>query len=217
MTAPDAIYQLVEKFHKDIYFYRSLKYSEAQATRELIGPFFSALGWKMTDRHHVVHEVTPAVIEGGQWRPKRPDYRFLVNGNTRFYVEAKAPHSNIHDYPDIAYQVRRYGWSAELPVCVLTDFEELSVYDCLIRPKRGDDAKQNRLRYFTYEQYVEQWDEIAAVFSYGAVSASKLDHWVREQSALDPEPVGESLLTEIGEWKALLAADIVTRGVPEAK
>lgn len=208
MTAPDAIYQLVEKFHKDIYFYRSLTYSETQATRELIGPFFSALGWRMTDRHYVIHESTPAVSEGGQWRPKRPDYRFLVNGQTRFYVEAKAPHSNIHDYPDIAYQVRRFGWSAGLPACVLTDFEELSVYDCLSRPKRGDSAKQNRMRYFTYEQYVEQWDEIRAVFSFDAVTANKLDDWVQEQSVHDVEPVQESLLADVAAWKESLAADI---------
>jgi hypothetical protein len=208
MTAPDAIYQLVEKFHKDIYFYRSLTYSEDQATRELIGPFFSALGWRMTDRHYVIHDLTPAVVDGVQWRPKRPDYRFLVNGKTRFYVEAKAPYANIHEYPDIAYQVRRYGWSAGLPACVLTDFEELSVYDCLVRPKRGDDAKQDRLRYYTYEQYVDQWDEIAAMFSYDAVCANKLDGWVREHCEQVPEPMGEFLLAEIAGWKESLAADI---------
>lgn len=45
MTAPDTIIQLVEPFalHKD--HYKSANYSEIQPRRELLDPFFTALGW----------------------------------------------------------------------------------------------------------------------------------------------------------------------------
>ena len=39
-----------------------------------------------------------------------------------------------------AYQLRRYAWSAKLPVSILTDFEEFAVYDCRISPAKTDKA-----------------------------------------------------------------------------
>ena len=42
--------------------------------------------------------------------------------------------------PGPAYQLRRYGWSAKVALSVLTDFDELGVYDCTLRPRPGDKA-----------------------------------------------------------------------------
>jgi len=59
-----------------------------------------------------------------------------------------------------AYQLRRYAWSAKLPLSILTDFEELSVYDCLRRPKPTDNASVGCVSYVTFEQYPEKLGEI---------------------------------------------------------
>jgi hypothetical protein len=51
--------------------------------------------------------------------------------------EAKKPAVNIkEDSP--SYQLRRYAWSAKLPLSVVTDFEEFSVFDCQIKPNPTD-------------------------------------------------------------------------------
>jgi hypothetical protein len=47
-----------------------------------------------------------------------------------FFVEAKKPSVFIKDDITPAYQVRRYGWSAKLPISIITDFEEFAIYDC---------------------------------------------------------------------------------------
>jgi len=54
-------------------------------------------------------------------------------------------------YP--AFQLRRYAWSADLPISILTDFEELSVYYCLSRPGREDKPTKSRIMYLRYDQY----------------------------------------------------------------
>ncbi len=62
---------------------------------------------------------------------KAPDYSFRLPGGKRlFFVEAKKPSVVVKTDILPAYQVRRYAWSAKLPVSILTDFEEFAVYDC---------------------------------------------------------------------------------------
>jgi len=55
-------------------------------------------------------------------------------------VEAKKPSIAVKDDILPAYQIRRYGWSAKLPVSIITDFEEFAVYDCTKKPIPADKA-----------------------------------------------------------------------------
>ena len=204
MTAPDSITQLVEQFDADTTRYKSPQYNETQVRVEFINPFFDALGWDVTNSQQVIHEDR-VYVEG---KPKHPDYGFLISNQVRFYVEAKAPHVDLKHKTDPAFQVRRYGWSAKLPASVLTDFEEFSVYDCRLRPNQNDAPSENRLRYYQYTDYVDKWDEIAALFSYEAVRDNKLDEWVRGEKARGAEAVDDAFLSEMEKWRMLLAKDI---------
>ena len=47
---------------------------------------------------------------------------------------------NVKEDVGPAYQLRRYAWSAKLPLSIVTDFEEFAVYDCRVRPHQGDSA-----------------------------------------------------------------------------
>ena len=61
-------------------------------------------------------------------KSKAPDYSFrLPGGKKLFFVEAKKPSVVVKDDVQPAYQVRRYGWSAKLPVRIVTDFEEFAL------------------------------------------------------------------------------------------
>ncbi len=211
MSAPDTIYELVEKFHADSQRYRSAEYNETQARVEFINPFFHALGWDINNSRQVIHEARVYVDENGHAKPKYPDYAFLKSARSDdvgFFVEAKAPHVDLKAGVSPAYQVRRYGWSARLPASVLTDFEEFSIYDCRLRPKHDDKPHKNRLRYYTYEEYIDHWDEIAAIFSYEAVRANQLDEWVRGEKAHGEETVDNAFLNEMEKWRMMLAKDI---------
>ncbi|MFO7883066.1 MAG: type I restriction endonuclease, partial [Kosmotogaceae bacterium] len=130
MSAPDAIAELVKRFDDNREAYRSGQYNEAQLRQEFLNPFFEALGWDVYNRQgyaeaykEVIHEA--AIKIGG--RTKAPDYCFRVGGGRpSFFVEAKKPSVDIRDAVSPAYQLRRYAWSAKLPVSILTDFEEFA-------------------------------------------------------------------------------------------
>jgi hypothetical protein len=133
--------ELVERFglHRDAY--RQSTYNETQVRREFVDPLFKALGWDIDNEQghaeaykDVIHE--DAIKVGGS--TKAPDYCFRIGGVRKFFVEAKKPAEDIKQKHEHAYQLRRYAWTAKLPVSILTDFEEFAVYDCTKRPKLTD-------------------------------------------------------------------------------
>src|SRR5205823_3114315 len=122
---------------------------------------FRALGWDMDNSQgyaepykDVVHEDSIKVAG----EPKAPDYCFRVGGTRKFFVEAKAPHVNIAVDRASAYQIRRYAWSSKLPLSVLSNFAQLSLYDCRAEPKLSEKSATARVGHFAYQQYDERWD-----------------------------------------------------------
>jgi len=57
---------------------------------------------------------------------KAPDYSFRIGGQRKIFVEAKKPSVNIATDIGPAFQLRRYAWSAKLPLSILTNFEEFA-------------------------------------------------------------------------------------------
>ena len=129
LTAPQAIIDLVEKFDRNFESLKSAKYNETQLRQEYINPFFKALGWDVYNEkgslglyREVVHEDSVKVKKA----TKNPDYGFYVGRAQKFFVEAKKPSVNLENDIRAAFQLRSYGWSAGLPISLLTDFEERS-------------------------------------------------------------------------------------------
>lgn len=215
MAFPDIVAELVERFDSNREAYRSDQYNEAQLRQEFINPFFAALGWDMDNKagyaqayKDVVHEDS-LKISGGT---KAPDYCFRIGGARKFFVEAKKPAVNLRDDPSPAFQLRRYAWSAKLPLSILTDFEECAVYDCRVKPASADKAAAARVRYVTYKDYAAQWDEIAAVFSRDAILKGAFDKYAESTSGKrGTAEVDDAFLRDIESWRDSLAHNLALR------
>ncbi|MEA2014018.1 MAG: TaqI-like C-terminal specificity domain-containing protein [Thermodesulfobacteriota bacterium] len=215
MSAPEEIHELIERFDRNLDTYRSGRYNEAQIRQEFINPFFNALGWDVYNRQgyaeaykDVIHE--DAIKVGSA--TKAPDYCFRIGGTRKFFLEAKKPSVNIKEDTSPAYQLRRYAWSAKLPLSILTDFEELAVYDCRIKPVKTDKPSTARTLYFTYNEYVDRWDEIASIFSRKAVLKGSFDKYVESSRAKrGTAEVDTAFLEEIERWRETLARNIALR------
>jgi len=215
MTAPDSIKKLIDTFDNNLDAYKKGAYNETQVRREFIDPFFQALGWDITNENgyaeaykDVIHE--DAIKVGGV--TKAPDYCFRIGGARKFFLEAKKPAVNISEDVHPAYQLRRYGWSAKLPLSILTDFEAFSVYDCRVKPAPTDKVSHSRILYLTYTEYIDRWDEIAAVFSREAVLKGSFDKYVAASKIKKgTTEVDAAFLQEIERWREMLARNIALR------
>jgi hypothetical protein len=183
--------------------------------RDFIDPLFKALGWDMDNSagyaeayRDVIHE--DAIKVGVSTRA--PDYSLRVGGQRKFFLEAKKPAVNVKDAIEPAFQLRRYAWSAKLPLSIVTDFEEFAVYDCRAKPNKGDKASKARLFYFTFRDYAEKWDEIAAIFSREAVLKGSFDKYAStSKGKRGTSEVDNAFLEEIEGWRDLLARNIALR------
>lgn len=211
---PQKILELIDRFHRNIESYRRQAYNETQVRQEFINPFFEALGWDIINKSgyaeaykDVIHE--DAIKVGNA--TKAPDYCFRIGGVRKFFLEAKKPSVSIKDEASPAYQLRRYAWSAKLPLSILTDFEEFAVYDCRIRPLPTDKASVGRILYLTYPEYAARWEEIASIFSKEAVLQGSFDKFVTGKGRRGTSEVDAEFLTEIEGWRDALARNIALR------
>ncbi|MGB2842915.1 MAG: TaqI-like C-terminal specificity domain-containing protein [Halobacteriota archaeon] len=213
--AKQEVKKLVERFRYNLDVYKKSAYNEAQVRREFIDPFFEALGWDVSNKQgyaeqykEVVHEDTIKV--GGSTRA--PDYSFRIGGQRKFFVEAKKPAVNIKEDVSPSYQLRRYAWSAKLPLSVVTDFEELSIFDCRIKPSPNDKAGVGRIAYFTFDEYLDKFDEIYDVFSKEAVLKGSFDRYAQStKGKKGTAEVDSEFLKEIESWRELLAKNVALR------
>jgi predicted type IV restriction endonuclease len=182
MAPPQLVSDLVERFERNVEAYKSPHYNEAQVRTEFVDPFFEALGWDVPNREGLAEaykDVTREISIKVGADTKAPDYCFRIGGTPKFFLEAKKPAVNIKQDQGAAFQLRRYAWSRKLPLSLLTNFAELAIYDCRIGPpSQADAASKARTLYFTYRDYIEQWDEIAGRFSKDAVLRGSFDKYV---------------------------------------
>ena len=215
MPAPPVIPDLVERFEQQGDAYKSGQYNEAQLRKEFIDPMFKALGWDMENvsgyaeaYKDVIHE--DAIKIGGA--TKAPDYCFRIGGTRKFFLEAKKPSVDIKTDAHPAYQLRRYAWSAKLPLSVLTDFEEFAVYDCRVEPNLSDKASVARVLYLNFREYVSQWEEIAKIFAREAILKGSFDKFAESAKAKrGTAEVDDAFLSEIEKWRADLARNLALR------
>jgi hypothetical protein len=205
----------VERFGRNVEAYRRGSYNETQVRREFIDPLFRALGWDIDNQFgyaeaykDVIHE--DAIKVGGV--TKAPDYCFRIGGTRKFFVEAKKPAINIKADVEPAFQLRRYAWSAKLPLSILTDFEEFAVYDCRVKPDKSDGAATARTIYLPYTRYDDEWDTIAGTFSKEAVLQGSFDKYAETtKGKKGTAEVDAAFLKEIEEWRDLLAHNLALR------
>lgn len=215
-AAKDELGKLVDRFHEQIDSYKQSSYSEALVRKDFIDPFFRLLGWDMNNSQgfaeayrEVIHEDRVKV--GGAL--KAPDYSFRLPGGKRlFFVEAKKPAINVKADVDPAYQVRRYAWSAKLPVSILTDFEEFSVYDCTQRPQLRDSASKARVKYLTYDRYLDEFDFLWDTFSKQQVLKGSYDRFLKSDAhKRGTSTVDKAFLESLDSWRTYLATSISLR------
>ncbi|MEA3340260.1 MAG: Eco57I restriction-modification methylase domain-containing protein, partial [Chloroflexota bacterium] len=217
-AALQLIKELVDKFARNhtAYTESHSDYNETQLRVDFLDRFFTALGWdvfndKQAPQHlrEVVHEDTVEIEDSSEVFAKKPDYALRLGAERKFFVEAKRPSAPIATSNSSAFQVRRYGWNARLPISILSNFDKLVIYDCRVRPQAKDDARIARLAVYDYTEYVAKFDEIYAQLSREAVYSGLFDQqFGSEEERAGVEPFDEYFLGQIEAWREQLARDI---------
>ena len=218
MSPPAELLDLIERFEFNKAYHLGNKYNETQVRRKFIDPLFKLIGWDVENidgqnetYKEVIHE-DKIKIAG---RTVAPDYCFRLGKVRKFFLEAKKPSLNLkegNNTVSAAFQIRRYGWSSKLPLCILTDFEEFAIYDTRIPPKKNDHSSIARYDYFTYDQYPDKWDKIISLFAPESIINGSFEKFVvTNKVEKGAETLEDSFLAEIVKWRKLLLKNIVEK------
>ena len=195
---------LVARFEKNRDDFLRADYPETETRTNFIDPFFAALGWDMRDERGLgrEREVTREVSE----KSGRPDYAFRLNNQKLFYVEAKSPHVPL-ERTEVILQVKRYAWSASVDLGIVTDFEEIRIYDTRVKPSRQEPDK-GLICAFHYRDYrAPATLDVLWLLARAEVARGSLARLL-EMSRVPQrqrKPVDLAFLDDLGEWRAQLA------------
>ncbi|WP_461257026.1 Eco57I restriction-modification methylase domain-containing protein [Treponema sp. R80B11-R83G3] len=215
MTENERLEQLksiVSNFSANIAEYKSGQYDESKTRTDFINKLFNLLDWDVENNQgfsEIYRDVVPedkVKIEGTL---KAPDYSFRIGGIRKFFVEAKKPSVNIKEAAEPAFQVRRYAYTAKLPLSILTNFEEFAIYDTRIKPDKNDKASVARIDYFTFKEYEQKFDFLYNTFSKNAINKGSFDKYVTDnKNKKGTSEVDTELLALVEDWRMALAKNI---------
>lgn len=206
--------ELVQNFRRNQADYLRVAYNETQARTDFITPLLAAFGW---DVHNAAGQplglrevIEEATVEVGEERlSKKPDYELRLARQRKLFVEAKKPNVRIDRSRDAAFQTRRYGFSASLPISVLTNFHQLAVYDCRPSPNSTDEAHVARILLVGFEEFEARFDELWPLLSREAVYSGDFDRrFAVDVTRHGADQFDDFFLRQVRSWRERLARDI---------
>jgi adenine-specific DNA-methyltransferase len=177
---------LAKDFEANQAHYLSPAYQESEVRKDFIDKFLIALGWDVNHDHQKSPFEQEVKVERGvtmHGSQRRADYAFYITPNfrdVRFYCEAKKPFGDIASAQNY-FQTIRYGWNAQTPIALLTDFEQFHILDCRYKPDI-DTALNHCLRKFHFSEYAdkEKFGFLFYLFSRDAVANGSLEKFAAE-------------------------------------
>lgn len=198
--------QLIKQYKESENYYRDAKnaYNETECRDEYISPLLECFGWDVHNKKGKLPQYKEVVVEKFSNSSERPDYTLTLNGVSKLFVEAKKPSVDITIEFEPAMQIRKYGWNANHALAILTNFENLLIYDTTIKPEEGDGASTSLYRKYNYEDYVEKYQEIADLISKDNVYSGQYDEFIKSNFQNDTRystEIDETFLKQINEWR----------------
>jgi len=208
------IKSLIHKFETNKYHYLSKNYLEEEVKIDFINPLFEALGWDIRNTKGLSPYERDVVVEKGETLG-RPDYNFRIDGQTKFFIEAKAPHEPLHKINHVL-QAKSYAWNTKSVFMVLlTDFEEFRLFDATIKPD-SKNADQGLIFELTYDQYLDNLDKLSLLSKEEAEKGSLDKLLLRDSTSRKlRKPVDEAFLEDLSSWREELAKDIYKNNIKD--
>jgi type I restriction-modification system DNA methylase subunit len=204
----EKLIELIEKFDQNKYEYVTKGYVEAQARTDFIDKLFKILGWDVSNDVGLPQFERDVLVEKNPETTGKPDYSFRVDGETKFFVEAKAPSVGVSNAEDII-QAKTYAWNTKnVFVVVLTDFQELKIYDASLKPdlKHPEIGLVYHLKYIDFVKKVKE----LVLLSKKSVEEGSLSKILKKdaESKHLRIPVDSAFLEDMTKWREDLAKDL---------
>lgn len=187
--------------------------NEASIRVQYLDELLECLGWDVRNEEGARDGYKSVRVEDNVLQDngvKHTDYTLCIGDRKYLVVEAKKPAVDIKNDNAPAIQARKYARSFGLGATIVTNFAQFCVYSATVKiSPQKDKAATARLCYYTYDEYVEKFDELYERFSYDAVKKGDFQNYLGDTGdKKGMQTVDEDFLAMIERWRKVLAADI---------
>ena len=198
--AKEEIRLLVEKYQRIKDSGRINEFNEERTKKEFIEPLFEVLGWDVRNKYSDDEVIVEEKISKG-----RVDYSFRINGIPKFFLEAKSLKEDLSNIKFIE-QAINYSWHKSCTWAILTDFEELKVFNAEWKTLN---FLQNQFLSFSYNTYLEKFEKLWWL-SRESFEKGILDKEAEELGKKTKKiPVDKQLLQDLIKFRDLLTKNIL--------
>ena len=201
--AKEEIRNLLEKHESLRQSGKTKSYNEEMTKKDFILPLFRALGWSVEDGQEVTAEEQ--VSRG------RGDYVLKIEGIPKLFLEAKAIGADI-DRIKFAEQAINYAWHKGSTWAVLTDFENVKVFNAELKMSN---PLQNTFFSLSHRQFLERIDQLWLLSRESMENGSidrEAEKWGNKAKKI---PVDRQLLNDLTRFREALTKNILKNNAPK--
>ena len=168
---------LVGRFRRTLRGVSKSRVSE-ETVRAWINDFLEVFGWDVRNVNQVWQE---AVLDERNRRRlecinsphKRPDYTLLNGSDIKTFLDAKSFSVDVFKSKAAAFQIRSYGWSAQVPCAFVSNFLQTAIFDTCLMPNLEQDPNFGVIQ-IGIDEYIEKFDVLYAHLWRGNVANNGL-------------------------------------------
>ncbi len=194
--AKENLSKLIERFERELNAGRIRDYNEEATKISFIQPLLGdVFGWNVKNHDEVSAEEKTS--------RGRVDYGLKLEGKIKLFIEAKPPRADLNKYIE---QAVGYGYNRmSVPFVLLTDFEELKLFDVTVEPDTRDPLKGLKID-LKWDAYLQSFEKLW-LLSKESVIRGELDKLLLEKPKKG-RPVDKRILDDLRQWREILAKDI---------
>ncbi|WP_273946910.1 Eco57I restriction-modification methylase domain-containing protein [Leuconostoc mesenteroides] len=203
--------KLIEKYetnHSDI-FSKMNRFNEANTRIEYIDPLLHLFGWDIQNERNTTFEMQDVVVEAFITKHDKPDYLLRRNGATILTVEAEKASKDLDKDTQPTFQTLSYGWQAGNDIAILTNFEQIKIFQTTSKPDKANLRKA--YKEYRYIEYLDHFDEIWTLMSKDAAYDGSMEEAIKQISPKNATKtrLDSYFLEELNEWRVLIGNDLL--------
>ncbi len=199
--AREEVRKLVEKYNQLLESGKVKSYNEEMTKKDFILPLFRSLGWNVEDGDEVTAEEKIS--------RKRVDYAFRIDGIPKLFLEAKSMKEDL-SRKEFAEQAINYAWHKGAVWAVLTDFEEIKVFNA---EWKSVNYLQNQFFNIQCSQFLNCFEQLWLLsresLEQGLID-KEAEKWGKKAKKI---PVDKQLLSDLTKFRELLIKNIFKNNV----
>ncbi|MFD2706774.1 Eco57I restriction-modification methylase domain-containing protein [Salibacterium lacus] len=185
-----------------------------ETVRFYINKMLEIFGWDVGSTNQIVQEKH---LDNSQKEKlklidsthTKPDYK-MVNGKvTKAFLDAKDLNADLIHDKEVAFQVKSYGYSSDLPCSFATNFREFVVYDCRFEPNINQEANIGA-EFLSLEDYINNFDFLYQLLDKNSIYNGSLMQLYDKQGFEGSNTLDNKFMQILSNFRFELASNLLT-------